>query len=50
MKPDSVLVPWLNHDWCASHAFRQMDLGEVSNWKMNDRKKIMIVPTGHNAI
>jgi len=50
MKPESVLVLWLNHASCARHALRQMGSGRMTNRKMNDRKKITIVPTGHNAI
>jgi hypothetical protein len=50
MKPESVLVSWLNHAACARHALRQMGSGRMTNRKMNDRKKIAIVPTGHNAI
>ena len=49
-EPESVLVPWLNHTSCARHALRPMGSSRMTNGKMNDRKKITIVPTGHNAI
>ena len=40
----------VNHTSCARHALRPMGSGRMTNRKMNDRKKIAIVPTGHNAI
>jgi len=40
----------VNHTSCARHALRPMVSGRMSNQKMNDRKKITIVPTGHKAI
>ena len=50
MKPESVLVPWLNHASCARHALRPMVSDRMTNRKMKDRRKITIVPAGHNAI
>jgi hypothetical protein len=50
MKPESVLVLWFNLASCVRHAMRPMVSGRMSNRKMNDRKKITIVPTGHKAI
>ncbi|MGA9779946.1 MAG: hypothetical protein WBS33_16920 [Verrucomicrobiia bacterium] len=49
-KPESVLVLWLNHASCARHPLRRIGSGRMSNRKMNDRKKIANVPTGHKAI
>ena len=40
----------VNHTSCARHALRPMGSGRMTNRKMNDRKKIAIVPKGHNAI